>query len=290
MAPSGANRANCRLLWAVASIGLAACGPRVSYIAMEPPSAILNVRGASKAFKAIPRDASGKAVEGAQAIFSSSDPDTVSVDASGVATALKSGDAKVWATFDDVTTLVHVTVRIASSLSVSPAQLVLDVGKSQAPVVRILDERGWGVPDALQSESQDGRGRAAAVYWENSNPQVAKVKDGVITALAPGAATMLAKAAGLEAPVKVTVRGPVVKIAAPKSLGVKVGGQVELGAGPVDAAGNRVPVDLCAWIADQSVATLDSSFVVHGIAKGKTWVNVSVHGNFPVAVEVNVGK
>jgi hypothetical protein len=278
------------MLWAVASVALAACGPRVSYIEMEPPSFTLNARGASKAFTAIPRDASGKAVEGARPIFATLDSDIVSVDASGVVTGLKSGDARVRAMYQNVATQVFVCVSIPSSLSVTPAELVLDVGKSQAPLVRIVDEQGRGVRNPMPAESPDNRGSEPPVYWENSNAQVAKVQDGLITALAPGTANMVARAGKFEAPVKVIVRGPVVRIAGPKKLAVDVGGQVDLGVVPMDAAGNKIPADLCIWTEGQDVATLDSSRVVHGVAKGKTWVHVSLHGNFPVDVEVDVAK
>lgn len=219
VALSGANGTKCQMLCAVAISIWAACAPPVAYIDMEPPVATLTARGASVAFKAIARDGSGQAVKGARTTFTSLDPDIVSVDASGVATALKSGDAKVWATFDKVAAQVSIRVSIASSISVSPAELVLDVGKSQAPAVRILDELGWEVPNPIQWRNPDDRGWVVPVQWENSNPEVAKVWDGSITALAPGTATMTAKVASFAAAVKVTVRGPAVRLAAPKSLG-----------------------------------------------------------------------
>lgn len=123
----------------------------------------------------LPDNASDKTIE-----WSSSAADVVSVEG-GVVKALKSGEAVVTAKSGNVsaTCKVKAIVKIAS-ITMDQAELLLVAGKTATLVATVLPE------DATDK----------TLEWLSSNPDVATVADGKVTALKPGTAVIAAKAAG----------------------------------------------------------------------------------------------
>lgn len=136
---------------------------------------------------------------------------------------------------------------------------------------------------------------AEGVTWTSSNAGVATVaEDGTVTAVAAGTATISASADGAD-PVTCTVT---VKEAPKKDLvlesiwGMKKGVTIDIGEEApmrVTADGETVDDSLIKWsTADSSIATVDASGVVKGVASGKTDLIAEVYGQtltVPVIVE-----
>ena len=134
-----------------------------------------------------------------------------------------------------------------------------------------------------------GTGKLAAtgadqITWTSSNTDVATVaEDGAVTAVAAGTATISASAEGAD-PVTCTVT---VKEAPKKDLvlesiwGVK-GASIDIGEEAtmrVTADGETVDDSLIKWsTADSSIATVDASGVVKGVASGSTDLIAEVYG------------
>lgn len=144
-----------------------------------------------------------------------------------------------------------------------------------------------------------GTGRLAAtgadqITWTSSNTDVATVaEDGTVTAVAAGTATISASAEGAD-PVTCTVT---VKEAPKKDLvlesiwGIK-GASISVGEEAtmrVTADGETVDDSLIKWsTADSSIATVDASGVVKGVASGSTDLIAEVYGQtLTVTVIVN---
>ena len=136
---------------------------------------------------------------------------------------------------------------------------------------------------------------AEGITWTSSNAGVAAVgEDGTVTAVAAGTATISASAEGAD-PVTCTVT---VKEAPKKDLvlesiwGMKKGVTIDIGEEApmrVTADGETVDDSLIKWsTADSSIATVDASGVVKGVASGKTDLIAEVCGQtltVPVIVE-----
>lgn len=135
---------------------------------------------------------------------------------------------------------------------------------------------------------------AEGITWTSSNTDVATVaEDGTVTAVAAGTATISASAEGAD-PVTCTVT---VKEAPKKDLvlesiwGIK-GASISVGEEAtmrVTADGETVDDSLIKWsTADSSIATVDASGVVKGVASGKTDLIAEVYGQ-TLTVTVIVG-
>ena len=125
---------------------------------------------------------------------------------------------------------------------------------------------------------------AEGITWTSGNAGVAAVgEDGTVTAVAAGTATISASAEGAD-PVTCTVT---VKEAPKKDLvlesiwGIK-GASIDIGEEAtmrVTADGETVDDSLIKWsTADSSIATVDASGVVKGVASGKTDLIAEVYG------------
>lgn len=136
---------------------------------------------------------------------------------------------------------------------------------------------------------------AEGITWASSNTDVATVaEDGTVTAVAAGTATISASAEGAD-PVTCTVT---VKEAPKKDLvlesiwGMKKGVTIDIGEEApmrVTADGETVDDSLIKWsTADSSIATVDASGVVKGVASGSTDLTAEVYGQtVTVIVRVN---
>jgi uncharacterized protein YjdB len=232
--------------------------------------------------KATPKDADGKAVEGVAVAFSTSDVKVATVDAaSGKVTAVDSGDAKISAGVEGkISVDVPVKVSIPASVSLAPAEVKLDgVGAKATVVAKVLDSKGREIP-------------TAQVAWESGNPAVATVVGGEITAVGGGAAQVFAVAAGVRAPVAVTVAVPqVAAIDVEKKIpDIKVGATHKLKVAAKDAQGKEIPgLTLTFTSADPKIATVDATGMVTAVAKGKTKVTVAA-GEKNATVEIKVKK
>jgi len=127
----------------------------------------------------------------------SSDPDIVSIDASGRMQARQTGTARVSvATAQGLTASSDITVEPAmSDLALNVNDLTLERGETAFLVASLIDEAG--------QPKQDVRHH---IEWESADPSVANVEEGTIHALSTGTTVISASADGYRAVCTVHVR------------------------------------------------------------------------------------
>ncbi|MBP3436012.1 MAG: Ig-like domain-containing protein [Clostridia bacterium] len=124
-------------------------------------------------------------------VWESDDEDVATVE-NGVVTAVGKGQAVISVTADGITTPATFTVTVkgppATAITLNKTEVSLEIGGTETLTVS-------GVP----ADSE-----VPTITWESDNTKVATVVDGLITAVAPGTATITVTAEGL-APVTCTV-------------------------------------------------------------------------------------
>ena len=125
--------------------------------------------------------------------WSSSDPEVATVDG-GVVTAVKEGTATITAKAGDKTAACEVTVKkntvAVESVELDKSELVLAEGESATLVATVK-------PDNATDKT---------VTWSSSDPEIATVDGGVVTAVKGGTATITASAGDKTATCAVTVK------------------------------------------------------------------------------------
>lgn len=168
----------------------------VAQVAVSPAEVQLDALEATTQLEAAAFDESGDDVPGVTFTWSSSDESVVTVDDSGLLTAVGQGSATVTAEARGVSGTASVTVdQIVTTVSLTPTEASVAAGQSVDFDASASDENGHPVADALFT-------------WTSSDDAVATVDDqGVATGVVAGTATIRAEAASgafEEAPLTVT--------------------------------------------------------------------------------------
>ena len=139
----------------------------------------------------LPEDATDEIVS-----WTSSAPQVLSVDETGMTRAISAGAAKISvATRDGLTASALIEVEPASkAFRLNPAELTMEKGSAQALEACFIGADG--LPDANVNHH---------IQWESSDETVASVENGFVTALKSGKAIITAAADGFEAQCAVTV-------------------------------------------------------------------------------------
>jgi uncharacterized protein YjdB len=149
--------------------------PHIARIEISAPSAPL-AAGATHLLIATPRNADGNPRTDISLTWTSENPSIASVDAAGLAHALKPGDAKIRAAGDGATgeTSIRVVKNSVSSLEISPATASAKTG------------------DVLHFAAKDKKGAAISteVSWSVQNPGAQILADGLFVAERPGTYTI----------------------------------------------------------------------------------------------------
>ena len=226
---------------------------RVTEVEVTPGVATLEALGATLAFLAVGRDASGFPVPDAEFVWTTSDPSVAAVNAgTGLVTAVGNGEASVTAAADGAAAVVLVTVRQAvARITVAP----------DAVTFSALNETRL-----LEALAEDANGnaltRSLTFTWASDRSDVAAVDDatGLATAGANGAATITASAEGVTGTVSVTVDQVVtaVEVAPDSAMLTALGDTQAFAAIGRDANGFLVADASFAWSSvDGAVATVD---------------------------------
>jgi len=264
----------------LACVGVIACGPNVSTIDVGSEKVQLGKAGETTSLAAVPKDPAGKPVANVKLTYSSSDAAVASVDAQGVVTAVKSGDATVSVAFGEkVSKKVAVTVSIPARLTLEPAEAKLvGLGNTQQLTAKVTDELG--------------RELAQEIAWETSAAAVATVTAGLVTAVDVGAATITARSGSLEQTAAVAVALPAVETleVGEAALELKVGEPPPLAPVATDASGAEIGGVVFTYaVADEKVATVDAEGHIVPVGKGKTTVTIT-SGEKSATVELTVKK
>jgi uncharacterized protein YjdB len=266
----------------LAAAALAACGPSVKKVAVDPPAATLDQKGAVTVFRAVARDDKDRPVtEGVKVAWSSSAPLVASVDENGKVTALKSGEATITAAVGEVKGATKVAVAIPATATVTPALLNLKAGESATLELKVADDSGKPIPAPKN------------VLWASSDTSVASVANGKVIAAGGGKAVVSASVGTLKAEAAVTVKLPeFARIAVkPARLVLKrAGDSGRLTATALDRKGKPVSGVPVAWKSSAAaVVGVAPDGTVTAVKKGKAKITASA-GRKSASAQVTVKK
>ncbi|WP_420636426.1 leucine-rich repeat domain-containing protein [Candidatus Palauibacter sp.] len=169
----------------------------VSEVAVSPAADTL-LRGETRQLEAEARDANGHAVAGAELTWASSDTSVISVDSTGLATAVAEGAA--------VVTAVSAGVAGRAELRVLPPEPATVV------VTPAADTIAPGDTLRLAAEAFDGDGQplpGASFTWSSDNESAARVDaSGLVLGILEGAATITATTGAASGSSEITVLNP----------------------------------------------------------------------------------
>ncbi len=253
-------------------------------VRFTPTAASLGV-GATQTFVPIVSDAAGVAITPTPSLQWSSSLTTVaSVTQLGVVTAVAPGTATITATTTNgvIGTATVLVAAVPASVTLAPLATTLNVGATQTltPTVR----------DATQVPITP----TPVLTWTTSAATVATVSQaGVVTAVAPGTASITAQTAnGFRGTATFSVLGvPASLTLSPLSATLGVGATQAFTALVRDATGLDITTSSpVTWTSgNTSVATVSTTGVVTAVANGATTINVQTANNVTASAPVTVG-
>ena len=168
-------------------------------VSVAPKEATLAALGDTLRLTAAGFDANGRAVEGAEFSWRSSDDAVAAVDGAGLVTAAGNGSATITASAGEASGTAEITVAavaVPTWVVVTPTQATLLVGDAVRLAAEVRDATGAPVGDA-------------AVAWSSGDESVASVdRAGLVRAVATGETVITAKSAEVSARARITVVEP----------------------------------------------------------------------------------
>ena len=174
-------------------------------VEVAPATAQLSALGETVQLSATVRDQNGNVMAGAPVEWGWTDNGVVTVNASGLVTAVGNGTATVVATSGSASGTASVTVAQApAAVTVTPDAIQLTaIGETAQLTAGVSDANGNAIADAT-------------VTWTSEDEAVATVDaTGLVTAIANGATTVTATAGGARASASVTVMAQAAPSAGP---------------------------------------------------------------------------
>lgn len=208
------------------------------------------------------------------AVWSSSDDKIATVDQNGVVTAVAPGKATIIAKVGKHEAACTVTVKEQplNSIALNKQEMTLDKGKTESLTVTYNPE-----------DTTDDK----TVVWSTSDSNVATVKNGVVTAVGVGKATITATVGEKQAKCEVTVTSPLDHITIPSTAKVNKGETTSLSVSyfPEDTTDSKDVV----WTSSNSAVASVKDGVVTGHMAGTAVITANVGGkqaSCTVTVEV----
>jgi uncharacterized protein YjdB len=250
--------------------------------------------GRTRQLAALVRDAAGAELSGRGLTWTSSDPAVAEVSPLGAVTGRRPGSVTISVESEGKIGSLPVTVEEATSdlpaavatVAVSGSGKSLEVGETLQLTATPKDEKGATLADRR-------------VVWSTRDPQVALVSSaGVVNAVGPGTATVVASSEGKSGDARVTVNAPKappkppppepkpapapVAVASvtltPDAPTIVVGGFVELTAAALDGKKNPLGDRAITWkSSDERVARVEDGTVT-GVAKGTATITATIEG------------
>ena len=253
----------------------------VSAVVVEPASDTIQV-GATLRLSAETTDANGRTVEEAKFTWKSGDTVIATVDSTGLVSALGVGEAEITAMSSGV--IGRATLGV-----VPPAPATVAV----IPDTVALTALGHRAQVAAEVRDQAGRVMTdAPVSWTSGDTAVAVVDaTGSVTAVGNGTATITAVAGGASGhAVALVMQSAGSVIVTPAADTIAPSDTLRLAAEALDENGYAIAGADFNWSSnDGSVATVDASGLVRGVAEGATTIS-SVAGSAQGAARITVSN
>ena len=239
-------------------------------IVLTPSSSTVEA-GATVQLLAQVTDPNGNLLTGRIISYSSSDVSIATVSSQGLVSARVPGVARITALSDGKTAVSTITV-----IAVPVAQ------------VRVLPENAnvtVGNTRALQAEARSASGNVISdrtTTWTSGAPSIATVNaSGVVTAVAPGTAIIVATVSGVSgsATIQVQPRSVALVTITPASSDIGVGAQQQLQATLRDAQGTVLSGRNITWVtSNESVVFVSSTGLLVGTGAGTATVTATSEG------------
>lgn len=216
-------------------------------------------------------DSTGAPLGGRTVRWSSDAPTVASVAAGGLVTAIAAGQARIAAAADGVigATLVTVTPVPVASIVVTPDSATMPEGDTLRLAATTLDAQGRVL---------SGR----VVSWLSGAPSIASVGGtGVVTAVGPGSALIIASSDGVRATIPIVVSPATVSSVqtAPSSATLYEGTTRQLSATILDSRGRPMAGKVATWrSSNASVATVSASGLVQAVSPGTAAITATSDG------------
>lgn len=241
----------------------------VGSVTVSPSSADVTV-GRTVTLSATVRDTSGAVVGDRSVTWKSSDAAVATVSAAGVVTGVTPGTVTITATSETRSGSAAVTVKPVpvATVTLDPTSVTLEAGQAATLVAT--------------TKSADGTvltGRT--VTFSSDDVSVARVSsDGVVTGVAPGAATITATSEGKTATATVTVQPTVAYVVvSPSTTSLRRGSTVQLSATAYDASNNVITGRSVTWTSsDDHLATVSDTGLVSARRGGTVTITATIDG------------
>jgi uncharacterized protein YjdB len=232
-----------------------------------------------------PRDAAGAALANRTIEWSSSNTSVARVTQTGAVTTFAAGTAQIIATVEGVSGNATLTVQPpVGSVTVALAASSISVGQTTTATATVRDAGNVVLT---------GR----PVTWTSSTPAVATVNatTGVVTAVGPGLASIVATSEGIAGGATLTVVVPVASVSVALTSPISVGQSTTAVATLRDAANNVLTDRTVTWSSSNTaIATVNATTgVVTGVAVGSATITAlagGVSGTANVTVQVSVAS
>lgn len=248
-------------------------------VILTPASATL-VAGNSLQLVVQVTDPLGNLLTGRPIAFTSDAAAVATVSSTGVISAIAPGTARITAQSEGksgIATIYVIPVPVAV-VRISPAAVTLAPGVQQ----QLMAE-----PLAANGSVLSGR----TITWISGSTGIVTVSNtGLITAVAPGVAVVVALVDGATAYVTVTVAEPAVAtiVLSPIDPAIDAGSTVQLQATLRDVSGNVLTGRQVTWTSDdETVAFVSSTGLVLGLKAGTTGITAT-SGGVSVSIRVTV--
>jgi uncharacterized protein YjdB len=242
----------------------------VATVFVTPDSQTL-YEGQTAQLQAEPLDDAGQPLVDRVVQWTTTNPAVATVTSTGFVTAHTIGKATIRATVEGKVGATELTVgpRPPNAVVVTPAQVLVQPGKTAQLSVQVLDNLGREIPNS-------------PVTWSSSDATIATVAaDGLVTGVTNGEATITATSGGKTGTAHVTVTPTPVDnvVVTPSSPTILIGATVALSAAPYSSTGELLTGRSLTWSSGTpSVADVSSSGVVTALSAGSTVIFASVDG------------
>ena len=244
---------------------------RLAGVVTLTPNSNTLVEGATLLLVTQITDDQGNLLTGRPVLYSSDAPTIASVSATGLITAVASGTARITATSEGksgAATVVVVPIPV-STVVITPGSATMITATAQALAATARSASGATIT---------GR----AVQWTSGAPNIASVSaNGLVTALTPGVALIVAAIDGVTATSRITVVLPTIASIAltPDAPSIASGTSVQLSATPRDASGASLTGRTITWTSDdESIAFVSSTGLVVGFKVGTIRITATSEG------------
>ena len=208
-------------------------------------------------------------------VWASSDTSVVQSSAACTVNALKGGTAEITAKVSDKTAVCKVTVKEIHLNEISLSKAETTIAKGETETLKVI----YNPEDTTDDKT---------VIWSSSNPEIASVKDGVVTAIKAGTTEITAKVGDKTAVCKVTVNIPLESITiSPSEMRLESGEtkSFKVTYNPEDTTDDKT----IRWnVEDNTIASVDENGNVTGLKGGVTTVSATSANGLTVSAQVKV--